>query len=210
VNIPPLSKSSYTHPEDAPDYQEPTQEERKESLRKSLNISSWDNTFANFKAVKGTEIALATFKELASGKASWNMLLCYGSVGCGKTHLCEAFSIEFALRNIRVLEWSEVVRGFKKDMHSEYKDAYDNSFERFRRLPQLIIDDIGSGSTGSNWEWGELEDIVNYRYRESLLTVMTTNLDIKDLPDRIVSRFRDAVKGRIVLITAPDYRPKKC
>jgi len=94
-------------------------------------------------------------------------------------------------------------------MHSEVKDAYDDIFERFRRARRLIIDDVGSGSTGSNWEWGELEDIVNYRCREGLLTVVTTNLDLKELPDRIVSRFDDAVNGRIALISAPDYRPRK-
>ena len=148
---------------------------------------------------------------MASGKASWFMLLNYGTAGSGKTHLCEALSIELAKRNTwcRVNEWAEIIRGFKKDMHSEFKDAYDRHFESFRKQLYLIIDDIGSGSTGSSWEWGELEDIVNYRYRENLLTVLTTNLDLKSLPDRVTSRFRDATKSRLLLNKAPDYRPEK-
>ena len=102
---------------------EPTAEERKESLRRRLNITSWDNTFENFKRVQGTEGSVAAFKELALGKATWFMLLCYGSDGCGKTHLCEALSIEFAKKNVfcRVNEWCEVVRDLKNRMHSEIK-----------------------------------------------------------------------------------------
>jgi len=188
-----------------------TAEERKESLRNGLNITSWDNTFENFKMVNGVDESLKAFKELASGHATWHMLLDYGSAGCGKTHLCEALSIEFAKQNIMcsVREWSEVVRHLKRMMRSEIKDDYDIFFERFRKAPRLIIDDVGSGSTGSSWEWGELEDIINYRYKKGLLTVVTSNLNIKDLPDRIVSRFRDAVKSRLILNSAKDYRPLK-
>ena len=148
------------------------------------------------------------------------MLLCYGSDGCGKTHLCEALSIELAKRNIfcKVYEWAEVVRGLKRRMYSEIKDDYDVMFENFRRFHYLVIDDVGSGSTGSPWEWGELEDIIDYRYREGLMTVVTTNLDIEPsekypnrpyVPRRIVSRFTDAVKSRLVVNRAGNYRPEK-
>lgn len=199
---------------------EPTVEERKEDLRRRLNLTSWDNTFENFLLVKGSEDSLAAFKELAFGKASWYMLLCYGSDGCGKTHLCEALSIELAKRNIvcRVNEWAEVVRDFKRRMHSEIFGDYDDVFERFRTQPYLIIDDVGMGGTGSSWEWGELEEIINYRSREGLMTVVTTNLNIepnpKDynqsyVPRRIVSRFTDAVKSRLIVNRAGNYRPKK-
>uniref|UniRef100_A0A6M3KN36 Putative IstB domain protein ATP-binding protein n=1 Tax=viral metagenome TaxID=1070528 RepID=A0A6M3KN36_9ZZZZ len=187
-----------------------TPEAEKESQRRSLNIMSLNNTFENFKAVEGTKKSLATFQELLT-KPDWFMLLVYGKAGCGKTHLCEAFSIELAKKGIRcpVFEWSELVRDFKKLMRSDIKDAYDARFEMMRRLERLIIDDVGQGSVGSNWEWGELEDIVNYRYRNNLMTIVTTNLDIKALPPRIISRFRDAVKSRMVVIDAGDYRPLK-
>jgi len=169
-----------------------------------------NNTFENFKAVPGAQKALAIFQELLT-KPAWFMLLVYGKAGCGKTHLCEAFSIELAKKGIRcpVFEWSELVRDFKKLMRSDIKDAYDARFEMIRRLERLIIDDVGQGSVGSNWEWGELEDIVNYRYRNNLMTIVTTNLDIKALPPRIISRFRDAVKSRMVVMDAGDYRPLK-
>jgi len=210
-SIPTQKTYKYTYSWDEPAYKEPTTEERKESLRQSLNITSWDNTFENLERIKGLEASLAAFMELAIGESTWHMLLCYGTAGCGKTHLCEALSIALAKRNIRcrVDEWSELVRLLKGAMQSELTGAYDRLFKNIRTSSRLIIDDVGSGSTGSNWEWGELEDIINYRYRECLFTVVTTNLNIKDLPDRIVSRFRDGIKSRLILNGAGDYRPKK-
>ena len=180
-------------------------------MRRRLNLTSWDNTFENFKPVKGVEESLTAFKELASGNATWSMLLCYGSDGCGKTHLCEALSIEMAKREVlcRVNEWAEVVRDLKRRMHSEVTDDYDMQFRSFQKRDYLMLDDVGMGSTGSSWEWGELEEIINYRYREGLFTVVTTNLDIKDVPRRIVSRFTDAVQSRLVLNSGGNYRPKK-
>jgi len=59
---------------------------------------------------------------------------------------------------------------------------------------------------GSEWEWGELEDIINYRYRERMFTVMTTNRDLTELPERVVSRFRDPDIGVVVLNSGKDYR----
>ena len=61
----------------------PNLEEQREQLRKSLIISSLDNTFDNFKATQGTGRAFAHFKALATGEADWQMLLCYGGTGNG-------------------------------------------------------------------------------------------------------------------------------
>ena len=199
---------------------EPVQEteeekaERKESLRRALNISSWDNTFENLKPNRGMEASVAAFKDMADGKLRF--LLCYGIAGCGKTRLCECLAIAMVKKNIRagLREWGELVRQWKRMMRSEIHGQYDESFDSLRRAKWLIIDDVGMGGVGSNYEWGELEDIMRYRYRavesgEDLYTVVTTNLDLKDLPDRVVSRFQDGIHGRIVLNEGQDYRLKK-
>jgi DNA replication protein DnaC len=184
--------------------------ERRESLRRVLNITSWENTFDYFHPVKGSVESLKAFKAISSGKTSWHMLLSIGRAGCGKTHLCEALSIALNNQGIkcRVWEWSEIIRNLKKAMRLN-NGSYDELFEGFCRAPRLIIDDLGMGGADSAWAWGELEDIINYRYRQGLFTVVTTNLDLTSLPDRVVSRFRDAIKSRIVLNEASDYRPEK-
>lgn len=190
--------------------QEQSEAEKRESLRRALNLTSWENTFERFRPVKGAVESLKAFKTLATGKARWHMLLDFGKAGCGKTHLCEALSIALLEQGIkcRIWEWSEVIRLLKKSIRLN-NGSYDESFEGFRRAPRLIIDDIGQGGADSAWAWGELEDIINYRYRQGLFTVVTTNLDLDSLPDRVVSRFRDGIKSCLVLNEASDYRPLK-
>ena len=86
---------------------------------------------------------------------------------------------------------------------------FEMVLDNLRRARRLIIDDVGMGGSGSAWEYGQLEDIVVYRYRERLPTVMTTNRDLTELPERIVSRFYDPDIGCVVLNDAPDYRRRK-
>jgi len=188
---------------------EETREQKVEGLRRSLGLSSVEHTFEHFDRVDGTEAALEAFLAMAEGRAR-PLLLCYGGVGNGKTHLCEALSIELYKRmGIRcpVNVWSELMRMFKKAMHRGDPDSpsYDDLFEQVRRRERLILDDVGMGSTGSEWEWGELEDIINYRYRERLFTVVATNKDLDELPERVVRRFRDSEVGVIVLNKGKEY-----
>jgi len=160
--------------------------------------------------VKGSEKSLSAFKELAQG-SGWRMLLCYGGVGNGKTHLCEALVIELYSQGLfcRVMTMAKMMRTLKSTMNQDSVFSYDTVLENWCRSPRLVIDDVGMGGSGSDWEFGQLEEIVVSRYRDRLLTVLTTNRDIKDLPERIVSRFRDTEIGRVVLNCADDYRPNK-
>ena len=164
--------------------------------------------------VPGTEKALAIFKALASGKVEWKMLLCYGGVGNGKTHLCEATVIELYKRNLfcRVLTMDRIMGRLKECMNPNEFISPEELLNNYCRAERLIIDDVD----GTVWEFEQLEKIIRARYRENLFTILTSNLDIKAdekdkrfIPERIVSRFRDKEKGRLILNLGEDYRPKK-
>lgn len=166
--------------------------------------------FAGFEQVAGATEALKAFRELASGKANWQMLLCYGTAGCGKTHLIQSLAWTLGFRAVN--KWSETIRWLKRSMNPDPEwglVTYEKNFKSLQERDALFLDDVGAGAGSTDWAWRELEDIVDYRYERNLLTVITTNLDRKAIPDRIVSRFRDAEKSRLVLNTAPDYRPLK-
>ena len=190
---------------------EPTKEERMEELRDNLGISSLEHTFENFKPVRGTEKTLATFKSIALGRTKKTMLLCYGGVGSGKTHLCEATAIELYKRGLfcRVLTMARIMRSLKDTMNPGAHSSYDSVLEHYCSAQRLILDDVGMGGSGSDWEFGQLEEIVDFRYRQRLFTIMTTNRDLSELPDRVVSRFQDAEIGIIVLNESKDYRKVK-
>lgn len=170
-----------------------------------------ENTFENFKPIKGTEKALAAFKSLVEGKTDKRMLLCYGGVGNGKTYLCEATAITLYKRGIfcRVMTMARIMRAIKQCMGPEPLAPYDELLDRYCHCGHLIMDDVGMGGSGSDWEYGQLEEMVVARYRERLFTIMTTNRDLTELPERIVSRFRDPDVGMVVLNEAGDFRRRK-
>lgn len=174
-----------------------------------LGVTDPSNTFATMKKPKGFELTLLTFKAMATGTAEFSLLLDYGGVGNGKSRCCEAVVIEMFDKGIRVRRdrWSDLVRTMKSHFNGRGVISYDEYFSALRGRARLILDDVGSGSTLGSWEWGELEDIIDYRYERKLFTIVTTNLDIKSFPERILSRFRDKSRARLVLNEAADQRP---
>lgn len=191
-----------------------TKEEKIEAIRKSLCISNINHTFENFNALPGTENSLVKFRQAAEDNNKTPFLLCLGGVGSGKTHLCEALVIALYRQKIytSVLVWSEFVRELKRKMRqppNSGEESYDDLFEKVKKRKCLVIDDIGLGTQGSEWEWGELEDIISYRYRGRLVTILTSNLDGKSFPERIISRFRDPEIGCVVINKGADYRRRK-
>lgn len=189
-----------------------TNEQRIESLRVSLGLTDVRHTFDNFEVVDGTKRAYEAFKAMANGTHK-PLLLLVGNIGNGKTYLCEALSIALYHKGIRCFVdlWSELRRRLLQAMHRPIPGRmdYDELFDSIRRREYLIIDDVGMGSRGTGWERGELEDIVNYRYRERLFTVLTTNQTLEELPERVVSRFFDPEVSEVVMNEGKDYRIKE-
>ncbi len=175
-------------------------------------MSSLAHTFENWLHLPGTELAFTSFLALATRDDCRPFLLCYGGVGNGKTYLCEALAIELYKRHkfVGVRTMSEIMGTLKASIRQEngLPDP-DTLLHRHCKAERLIIDDVGMGGTGTAWEYGQLEEIVCYRYRERLLTVLTTNRDLKDLPERIVSRFCDPDVGFVVWNEGKDYRRQK-
>ena len=204
------------HPKITEAEPELTLEEKREELRKSLGVSSLDNTFEALKPWPGTEKALAAFKGLTSGKTGWKMLLCYGGVGNGKTHFCEATALTLYKRGLfcRVLTMDRMMGALKECMGPDQQRSLEELLDNYRYADRLIIDDVA----GTDWEFEQLDKIIRARYREHLFTILTSNLNIEPdpkhpnipfIPERIVSRFRDREKGRLVLNQGEDYRPQK-
>lgn len=183
-----------------------------EERQRTFGVSSLGHTFEAFKPIPGTAGAYKAMKVLAEGMAKPPLLLCYGGVGNGKTHLLEAMVITFRSRGIpaHYRSWMEVSRALLASMRDKDMLPYDKILANYCRseLP-ILLDDVGLGETQSGWEYAPLEEIVNYRYRMRLITVLVSNKDISELPDRIVSRFSDPDVGVVVLNSGKDYRRRK-
>ena len=184
-------------------------ERRKKQLAKSLGVTTLDNTFENFRLMLGTEQALAAFKAVLDGPEF--MLLCYGGVGNGKTHLCEAAAIELYKRGrfCRVMRMPEMLSTLRQAINDPDMD-YDMVLGNYCYAERLIVDDIGAGGSDSDFGKRVLESIAVARYGRQLLTIMTTNKEIEERPERVLSRFKDTITGYLVVNEGVDYRGLKC
>lgn len=180
--------------------------ESTEPYMRAKGVSKF-NTFESFKLVMGAEIALEAFRDIAYNPEAPPLLLVYGPTGNGKTHLCEATLTVLLSRGVDCQLWAV------SDLVAQLKESIpENTTEllvgKLKAMPALILDDWGQ-NYGSNWEVQKLEEIVIARDRLGSITIITSNLELDQMPERIVSRARDAVDARVVLNKASDYRPKK-
>lgn len=178
---------------------------RGDSQLKTKGVSSKNQTFETFdRQVKGVKEAFNSFYELAYGETNLSFLLVYGGTGNGKTHLCQAVTIVLNKRGIdaRLYTVADLMAKLKESISNNTTEA---EVKMLKELPGLILDDLGV-EYGSVWELSKIEEIVDARYRAELITVLTTNRDLDQLSERIVSRFSDPAMSKRVLNKADDYR----
>ncbi len=109
-----------------------------------------------------------------------------GNFGCGKTYLISAMFNELAHRGVKsaIVFWPEFLVNLKGMFG---KEDYIVKLEKIKKVPLLLIDDIGSEVTTS-WSRDEvLCPIVQYRMQESLPTFFTSNLSVELLEEHLAN-----------------------
>lgn len=146
-----------------------------------------------FKVIEWLDNFIDNYEKCGKG------LYLYGSFGCGKTYLIAAMFNELAKRDIKsaIIFWPE----FLRDLKASFNTNYNSKVNYIKKVPLLLIDDIGAESVTA---WGRDEilcPIVQYRMQEKLPTFFTSNLDIKSLEHHLsVSKDEvDIVKARRVI-----------
>ncbi len=189
--------------------------DRRERLRRLSNLEAYSGkNFQNFDVEQPTlkpverqslDIALRNAARYAENPQGW--LLLEGTYGCGKTHLAAAIGNEQLQRGQQVIFIT--VPDLLDHLRSAYSPSaefsYDETFERIRQTPLLILDDLGAESP-SPWAKEKLFQLLNHRYSYRLPTIITTNADLDTLDPRIRSRLQDKDFISRGKITAPDYR----
>ncbi len=144
-------------------------------------------------------------RKFAEEPVGW--LVLHGSYGTGKTHLAAAIA------NVRLARGQPVLFVVAPDLLDYLRAAFspqsdvtfDQRFEEVRSTPLLILDDLGAHST-TPWAQEKLYQIINHRYNARLPTVITTNLRLQDLDERVHSRLADTEISELIHILAPDFR----
>jgi DNA replication protein DnaC len=200
--------------------QRETQEQRVRRLLGGSGIpeARWGDGFDSLQPLPGIADAIRVAKRLASDGFDRPFLTLAGPVGCGKTHLAVAVSLGWIERGIAVLfkPVSEFLRECRAAASVRWSDE-EGTHEELRegeiigpllRYPLLVLDDIGAQRfTGPREEW--LFDVVDHRYRHDMPTITTTNAAIDGMPGRLASRLADAMRSRVLAITADDYRLRR-
>ena len=143
-------------------------------------------------------------RQFAGALNGW--LLLSGGYGCGKTHLAAAignFAVSMGVPTlfITVPDLLDTLRFAYDDKETTFEER----FEQVRRAPLLILDDFGT-QNATSWAQEKLFQIFNYRYINRLPLVVTTNIPLDTIEERIRSRLEDPDLVTKMHILASDYR----
>ena len=160
-------------------------------------------------------------------------LLLMGPCGVGKTHLAVSALKEIILRGHSGLfyDYREMLKEIQDSYNSESQTTEMSVLEPVLKTEILVLDDVGS-SKPSLWALETVGHVLNSRYNEKRVTLLTTNFLDSDgaaatstaapsrtaglraplledsLTDRVGRRIRSRLYEmcRTIEISAPDYR----
>lgn len=122
-----------------------------------------------------------------------------GSFGSGKTYLIASLFNEMAKKKVRsiLIYYPE----FLVDLKSSFQTDFRERFDQIKKIPLLLLDDIGAENC-SNWSRDEvLGPILQYRMENHLPTFFTSNLTLQELETHLstTSSGVDKVKARRII-----------
>jgi DNA replication protein DnaC len=191
-------------------------------------LDSWNRSLAQAKLV--VERFAQEFSPVREMQSEQGLLL-MGPCGVGKTHLVVAALKEIVLRGHSGLfyDYRELLKEIQDSYNAESQSTEMGVLEPVLKTEVLVLDDLGA-SKPSPWALETVGHILNSRYNEKRVTLLTTNyLDADSsasgpaaprvaglrapanedsLTDRVGKRIRSRLYEmcRTVEIYAPDYR----
>lgn len=122
-----------------------------------------------------------------------------GNFGCGKTYLISATFNELAKDGYKsaIVFWPEFLIELKNSFQGDFKEKY----EYVKKVPLLLIDDIGAENT-TEWSRDDIFcPLIQYRMENHLTTFFTSNLTIEELEEhfKITKNKIDPVKSRRII-----------
>ena len=118
-------------------------------------------------------------EDFEKGKKTKGLYL-HGNFGCGKTYLIAAIFNELAKEGFKssIVFWPEFLR-------QAFYDDFNEKFEYIKKIPLLLVDDIGAeGLTAYNRD-EILCPLLQYRMDNNLTTFFTSNLNLKELEEHL-------------------------
>lgn len=193
------------------------EEEEFRSAMKSAGVSErhFDKTFDSYIAdTKEKQFALDSMKYFAEkvieGECK-NMILC-GSVGTGKTHLCNAL-VRYLLEHnvhmyVRMATITQIIRFYRSSWNKDSELTEEEAIGHLSKARLLVIDELGI-QVGSDNELNIIFEIINNRYEKRLPTVIISNLEKAEVVELLGTRIIDRLKEdgcRVLGMSWESYR----
>jgi DNA replication protein DnaC len=144
---------------------------------------------------------VADARAFAEAPEGW--LLVHGPSGAGKTHVAAAIANRCLERGQPAL--FVVVPDLLDHLRAAYDPSSDIGYhaliEQVRSAPVLILDDLGTQSATA-WAQEKLFQVLNHRYNAQLPTIVTTNLSLDRLDERLRMRLTDPSIARVYYVEA--------
>ncbi|MBO8156442.1 MAG: primosomal protein DnaI [Bacillaceae bacterium] len=164
------------------------EQNRKRAMVQSLYMPK-DVLQANFEEIRLDDPerydAIRKLKQYLEQERITKGLYLYGPFGVGKTYLLGALANELAERNIQSLfiYMPEFVREIKSSINDS---TLNEKIDQFKRVPILILDDIGAEYQSAWFRDEVLGAILQYRMMEHLPVFFTSNYSLEEL-EKILS-----------------------
>ena len=126
----------------------------------------------------------------ANNPKGWLVFL--GPTGSGKTHLaCAVANHRLSMgQPVFYIGVCDLLDHLRSAFSPSSDLSYDELFERVKNIPLLVLDDLGVGSA-TPWAQEKLEQLFDYRFSAGLATVITTDVALEKLGERLRKHFDD-------------------
>ncbi len=172
-------------------------------------------TIANFRPTISNAAGLARVKvdgyleNWEENREAGRGLYFCGGVGTGKTHLAVAVMNEL-IRRKRIPSLFVTVPELLDNLRETYNKPgrnLDEWMDAVQNADFLVLDDLGS-ERPTEWVRERIFVIVNYRYREALPTLFTSNIGPKDLAEQLGERTASRIIAMCewIQLEGEDYR----
>jgi len=129
-----------------------------------------------------------------------------GPPGVGKSHLAVATIrryLKSGRRHCRFVSVPELLTILRATIAT---NAQDDQLDGLERAGLLVLDDLGA-TRGTDWAVDVQCTIISSRYNSERGTVITTNLTLDEIADRLDERIASRLAdGLVIRLDLPDYR----
>jgi chromosomal replication initiator protein len=181
---------------------------------KKINVESnlkADFSFDNYVEGESNKFASTVAKSIAKrpGATAFNPLFLHGGYGVGKTHLSHAVGLEvkalFPEKVVLYISSEKFIQQFISSAKAHKQTEFANFYQM---VDVLIIDDIQflSGKPATQDSFFHIFDYLHQNGKQIILTSDRAPVDIMDIQERIVSRFK---WGLAAEIKSPDFETRR-